>query len=107
MNAASNLLGDLPTDLSAEHLQTILASPAMRIERIVSHGQTSPPGFWYDQDQHEWVVLISGAARLRMEGEPPIDLTPGAYLNIPAHRRHRVEWTHPTEPTVWLAIHYS
>jgi cupin 2 domain-containing protein len=102
-----NLLRDLPESLPAEMFQTLLETSNVRIERIVSLGHASPPGFWYDQDQHEWVLLMSGAARLRLEGDEPFELRPGAYVNIPAHRRHRVEWTHPTEPTVWLAIHYA
>jgi cupin 2 domain-containing protein len=102
-----NLLRDLPESLPAELIQTLLETSSVRIERIVSLGHASPAGFWYDQDQHEWVLLMSGAARLRLEGEEPIELTPGAYVNIPAHRRHRVEWTHPTRQTVWLAIHYA
>ena len=102
-----NLLSDLPSSLPDELLQTLLATASFRVERIVSRGHASPPGFWYDQDRHEWLVLLSGAARLRLEGEEAVELTPGAYLNLPAHRRHRVEWTHPAQPTVWLAIHYA
>lgn len=79
----------------------------MRIERIVSHGHKSPEGFWYDQDQHEWVMLLKGAAKLRVESQQQlIELWPGDFLNIPAHERHRVEWTTADEPTVWLAIFY-
>ncbi len=80
----------------------------MRVERIVSHGHTSPPGFWYDQPRHEWVALLAGAAALRFEGDgAPVELRPGDSLTIPAGRRHRVEWTTPDEPTVWLAVHYE
>ncbi len=64
-------------------------------------------GFWYDQETHEWVLLVEGVARLMFEGEEPIDLRPGPFVNIPAHRRHWVEWTDPTQPTIWLAIHYG
>ena len=107
MNPPSNLLDDLPPDLSTEQIQTILAAPAVRIERIVSGGHVSPPGFWYDQAEHEWVVVLAGAARLRFEDGETIEMRAGDYVNIAAHRRHRVEWTHPEEPTVWLAIHYA
>ncbi|MEO6810639.1 MAG: cupin domain-containing protein, partial [Isosphaeraceae bacterium] len=72
-----------------------------------SMGQSSPDGFWYDQRGHEWVLLLAGSARLRLEGEEPIDLTPGMFVDIQAHRRHRVEWTDPERPTIWLAIHYG
>ena len=79
-----------------------------RLERIVSAGQATPPGEWYDQDTHEWVALLTGGAGLRFEDEAePRVLAPGDYLLIPAHRRHRVEWTDPEPPTVWLALHYS
>ena len=81
-------------------------TPGARIERILSTGQASPAGFWYDQDWTEWVFLLSGSAGLLIEGEDaPRVLRPGAYLEIPVHRRHRVEWTDADQPTVWLAIH--
>lgn len=102
-----NLLADLPDASSEEQFQTLLSTRHLRIERIVSLGQASPEGFWYDQPQAEWVLLVRGAARLRFEGEKPIDLTPGSFVHVPAHRRHRVEWTDDTGPTVWLAIHYE
>jgi cupin 2 domain-containing protein len=88
-------------------IETVLARPAVRIERIVSLGQTSPPGFWYDQEEGEWIVLLSGAAQLRFEDESHArQLTPGDCLDIAAHRRHRVDWTDPTAPTTWLAVFY-
>jgi len=107
MSAVKNLFAGLPADMPEELFQTLLSAPGLRVERIVSHGHSSPGGFWYDQETHEWVLLISGAARLRFEGGDPIEMVPGSYVNIPARRRHRVEWTDPTQPTVWVAIHYS
>ena len=107
MNSPSNLLGDLPRDLSTEQFEPIVAAPPVRIERIVSRGHASPPGFWYDQAEHEWVAVLAGAARLRFEDGETTEMKPGDHVNIAAHRRHRVEWTHPDEPTVWLAIHYA
>jgi cupin 2 domain-containing protein len=90
-----------------EIFQVLLATGNFRLERIVSTGQATPPGEWYDQDTQEWVVLLSGGAGLRFADEPePRVLRPGDYLLIPAHRRHRVEWTDPGQPTVWLALHY-
>ena len=106
MGKTGNLLADLPAELSEELFQTILGTTNFRVERIVSHGHRSPDGFWYDQATDEWVLLLSGAARVLFEGHPPIELAPGAWLHIPAHRRHRVDWTDPDRPTVWLAIHY-
>jgi len=101
-----NLFADLPADLPNELVQTLLFATSLRIERIVSHGHTSPDGFWYDQVQHEFVVLLKGAARLRFE-DGEVEMTPGSFLNIPAHRRHRVEWTDPHQPTIWLAVFYG
>lgn len=101
-----NLLSPLPDSLPKELVETLLAAPNLRIERIVSTGQASPDGFWYDQDTNEWVLLVQGAARVRFE-DRTVELVPGDYLHIPAHRRHRVEWTTPDGPTVWLAIHYA
>ena len=100
-----NLLRDLPPASVAEIIQTLVETSAIRIERIVSHGQASPESFWYDQDESEWVLLLAGAARLRLADEPdPRSLRPGDYLYIAAHRRHRVEWTDPHQPTIWLAV---
>jgi cupin 2 domain-containing protein len=100
-----NLWHDLPTSIP-EEISTVLAeSQHVRIERIVSHGQSSPEGFWYDQDEHEWVVVLEGAARLEFEDEA-LNLGPGDFVNIPARRKHRVAWTTPEGPTVWLAVFY-
>ena len=82
--------------------------PHLRIERIISRGQVTPPGQWYDGARDEWVAVLAGAARLRFEGEAaPRALAPGDWLRIPAHARHRVEWTDPEVPTVWLAVHFD
>lgn len=104
----SNLFADLP-DLLAEELTDVLVSDGrIRIERIVSLGQASPPGFWYDQAEHEWVAVLQGEAGLIFEGDrTPISLTPGDFVLIPAGRRHRVEWTTPDEPTIWLAVFFN
>lgn len=101
-----NLFANIPANLPQEFVETILSKPNLRIERIVSQGQSSPDGFWYDQDQSEFVVLLQGAARLRFE-EGIIEMAPGSFLDIPAHKRHRVELTSPHEPTVWLAVFYG
>jgi len=104
---SSNLFDDLPARLQDEVITTLLEAGNLRIERIVSHGDASPEGFWYDQDRHEWVALLRGEARLRFAGEEPVELKPGDCVNIPAHKRHRVEWTTPDQPTIWLAVHYG
>jgi cupin 2 domain-containing protein len=103
----TNLLDRIPADLPEELVETLLGAPGLRVERIVSLGHASPEGFWYDQEAAEWVLLLAGAARLRFEGDEPLELLPGSCVNIPAHRRHRVEWTDPARPTIWLAIHYE
>ena len=104
-----NLLGDLPPDAGEEVFQTLLERPGLRLERIVSRGQTTPPGEWYDQEQDEWIMVLSGFARLRVEDASgnmrDYDLVPGDSLLLPAHRRHRVEHTDPNKPTLWLALH--
>lgn len=106
MNA--NLLDPLPDSAVTEQFIELLARPGLRIERIVSMGQASPPGFWYDQAEGEWVLLLAGAARLRFADEAEDRaLAPGDWLDIPPHRRHRVEWTDPGQATVWLAVHYA
>jgi cupin 2 domain-containing protein len=100
-----NLLRDLPDAATGEVFDTLLHAPSVRIERIVSHGQASPEGFWYDQDEAEWVLLLAGAARLQFTDEAEArSLGPGDHLHIAAHRRHRVDWTDPTQPTIWLAV---
>lgn len=91
-----------------ERVELLAQSGAVRIERIVSTGQASPPGFWYDQERPEFVVVLAGSAGLRFEGERAVrKLAPGDWIDIPAHARHRVEWTDPATPTVWLAVHYA
>ena len=107
MSTLSNLFAALPGKRQDELVTGLLSAPALRVERIVSTGQASPPGFWYDQEWNEWVALLSGSARLRFEGESSARaMAPGDFVDIPAHRRHRVESTDPREPTIWLAIHY-
>jgi cupin 2 domain-containing protein len=105
MIAPGNLLRDLPDAWNGEVTEILLAAPGLRIERIVSLGQNSPPGFWYDQDEAEWVLLLAGAARLRFadESEDRV-LGPGDHVQIAPRRKHRIEWTDPEMPTVWLAV---
>ena len=108
MTIAVNLFADLPQHLPNELVTTLLDATNVRIERIVSHGHASPDGFWYDQDQHEWVMVLKGAARLRFEDdEQPVEMKPGDFVNIPAHKKHRIEWTTPDEPTIWLVVFYE
>ena len=104
----TNLFDGIPDELPEELFTTLLAADGLRIERIVSQGHASPPGFWYDQDENEWVVVLEGSAGIQFEGAgEPLELRRGSCLNIPAHTRHRVAWTDPKEKTIWLAIHFS
>ena len=92
--------------MPAELVTKLLEAADMRIERIVSHGHASPEGFWYYQDRHEWVIVLKGAARLQFE-DRMVEMKVGDFLNIPAFKKHRVDWATPDEPTVWLGVHYG
>ena len=101
-----NVFADLPPGTGAEQFVELLSRPGLRIERIVSTGQASPPEFWYDQPNGEWVLVLRGEARLAFEDEPePRQLQAGDFVDIAPHRRHRVECS--AAPTVWLAVHYN
>lgn len=102
----NNLFAELPSVLAEELFTTLINSAEVRIERIVSHGHVSPKNFWYDQDLHEWVIVLKGSARLEFE-DAFLEMKPGDFVNIPAHKKHRVEWTTPDEPTIWLAVFYG
>lgn len=102
----TNLYGEFPRHLPDELFTTLLEASNVRIERIVSFGNVSPEGFWYDQGQHEWVLVIQGAARLQFEDQT-LEMKSGDFVNIPAHKKHRIAWTTPDEPTIWLAVHYG
>lgn len=105
----ANLFASLPAASGeTEEFHDLLQRPGLRIERIVSTGQCSPPDFWYDQTEGEWVVVLQGEARLRFADEAEArHLRAGDYIDIAPHRRHRVEWTLPDSPTVWLAVFYA
>lgn len=102
----SNLFADVPYHLPDEVFTTLLDAADVRIERIVSHGHASPAEFWYDQPQGEWVIVLKGAARLQFE-DGIVEMKSGDFIDIPAFRKHRVEWTTPDEPTVWLGVRYG
>ncbi|AOU98764.1 cupin [Acidihalobacter yilgarnensis] len=101
-----NLLTKLPGDATAEAFEHLAGNGAVRIERIVSRGQHAPETGWYEQDGAEWVAVIQGEAVLAFEDGEHLHLRPGDWIDIPALRRHRVEWTTPDTETVWLAVHY-
>lgn len=102
----NNLLKGLPLNREQEVFDTLLERPGVRLERIVSSGQATPPGEWYDQEWEEWVMLVQGEAELLLEqGHQRRVMKPGDCILLPAGCRHRVEWTAPDQPTVWLALH--
>jgi len=93
--------------MKEEITEALLDTEHFRLERILSSGQMTPPGEWYDQNTNEWVILLSGEAGLLFEGEAEARvMSPGDFVHIPAHKRHRVEWTDPEQKTLWLALHY-
>ncbi|MGL6225988.1 MAG: cupin domain-containing protein [Thermoguttaceae bacterium] len=107
MNTLSNLFDRLPDSLVEEQIEILFLRPHARIERIVSDGQASPVGFWYDQDEIEWVLLLQGSAVLEFQDEPRFrELQPGDFLLIPAHQKHRVHATASNGKTIWLALFY-
>lgn len=101
-----NLFGHLPTGIDSEHFTELLSRPGVRIERIVSYGQSTPSDSPFHQDHDEWVLLLSGSAGLLIDGETERDLRPGDHMLIPAGRRHWVTRTATGKPTIWLAIHF-
>ncbi|HNC52843.1 MAG TPA: cupin [Accumulibacter sp.] len=104
-----NLFAKLPPfNAEDEQFLQLLARPGLLIERIVSSGHSSPPDFYYDQPEGEWVLLLQGEALLRFADEPEARrLRTGDHVDIAPHRRHRVDWTSPDQRTIWLAIHYG
>jgi cupin 2 domain-containing protein len=102
----ANLFDHLPVQSRDEELVELLSRKGIRIERIVSMGQSTPEDAPYNQDHDEWILLLKGAARLWIEGQEEQDLRPGDHLLIPARHLHRETWTAPGEPTVWLAVHF-
>ena len=102
----SNVFGSILDDKQNEQFYEILKNENVRIETIVSHGQISEEGFWYDQDENEFVMILEGYAILEFE-DKRIEMAKGDFLEIPAHCRHRIALTSPTEPTIWLAVFYA
>ncbi|MDD2661341.1 MAG: cupin domain-containing protein [Methylococcales bacterium] len=102
----NNIFAEIPEQIPEEIFECIIKQDNLYIERIISNGHVTPPGQWYDQAGDEWVLLIQGQATLLFEkNRRLVRLSPGDYLLIPAHARHRVEWTLPDFNTIWLAVH--
>jgi len=99
-----NIFDQIPHSLENEEVLPLLTAGNLRIERIVSTGQASPPGFWYDQSEHEWVVVLRGCGVVEYEDGTRLRLKGGEHLHIPPRVRHRVAETSREGPTVWLAV---
>ncbi len=99
----NNILSEiLPSD--DEIFETIFKNGNIKIERIVSNGQTSPENFWYDQNKYEFVILIKGKAKLEFV-DRDVELSNGDYLIIKPHEKHRVVCT--SKPAVWLCVFFK
>ncbi len=102
-----NVFNGIPAEIPEEIVQEIFKAQKIRIERIISKGHTSPKDYWYDQDENEWVMVLRGRARLEFSDDRTLlELKEGDYLNIPSHKKHRIEWTEPENETIWLAVFY-
>ena len=103
----ANIFENIKSNNPDELFEDIISNPKIKLERIVSNGQSSPEGYWYDQEKDEWVILLKGSAGIKFESDEKIvELKQGDYLLIPAHCKHRVDWTDKSEATVWLALHF-
>ncbi|MBS1257614.1 MAG: hypothetical protein MAG551_00658 [Candidatus Scalindua arabica] len=103
-----NIFSGIKNQSPEEIFETIIKTNQLKIERIVSHGHATRKGYWYDQDNDEWVIVLKGSAGLIFEGNrKEVIMKPGDYVNIPAHQKHRVEWTDANEETIWLAVRYQ
>ncbi|OHD97333.1 MAG: cupin [Sulfurimonas sp. RIFCSPHIGHO2_12_FULL_36_9] len=102
----SNIFDLIPATLKDELFEELISKESLKIERIISRGHTTPEHEWYDQRSNEWVILLQGEAILSFLNENDVRLKAGDYINIPAHKKHKVSWTKPDEDTVWLAVHY-
>jgi cupin 2 domain-containing protein len=98
-----NFFAGLPAVSEQEQFLTLFKSGSVKIERIVSHSHSSAVGFWYDQPEDEWVMVLRGYATLEFEGGEMIEIKEGHYVIIPSHMKHRVHRTDPE--TIWLTVH--
>ena len=104
---SNNLFLNIPDKIKSEIFDPIIKNEKFRLERIISQGQSTPEGEWLEQDNDEWVVLLTGKARIRFEDDKDSYLMEsGEYIYIPSRKRHRVEWTPSDKQTVWLALHF-
>jgi len=102
----SNFLDLIPEQVHDEIFQNIINTGRLKIERIISHGQSSPETGWYDQEENEWVMVMEGEAIIEFEDHREVRLGKNDFLFLKSHRKHRVKWTTPDKKTIWLAIHF-
>ena len=102
----NNLFAQIPTNLDQELSEVLVNNKVVCIERIISKGHTSPALGWYHQPKNEWVMVLKGEAIISFEDKTEIELKAGSYIEIAAHKKHRVSWTDPDNETIWLAVHY-
>ncbi len=102
----NNIFDAIPDNLETEVFNTLIDSNGVKIERIISKGHKSPESGWYDQDDNEWVLVLKGEATLLFSDGSSIKMKTGDFIDIPAHKKHRVEWTNPKIETIWLAVYY-
>jgi len=102
----NNIFDAIPKSASTEIFETLIESEDIKIERIISRGHVTPDPGWYDQDKNEWVIVLKGEALLVFADGTSLNLKTGDYINIAAHKKHRVDWTDPDTETIWLAVHY-
>lgn len=102
-----HFFANLPSNLETEVFEDIVRADSVRIERIISYGQGSPESGWYDQNEHEWVMVVQGSAAILFDNGHEYVLKAGDYLTIPAHQKHKVLWTEADNTTLWLAVFYS
>ena len=106
LTVIKNIFDTIPEVITREICEPLINTNALKIERIISKGHVSPQTGWYDQDKNEWVIVLKGAATLLFENNSSVQMKTGDYINIPAHKKHKVEWTDPETETVWLTVHY-
>jgi len=102
----SNIFNNIPKNINKELFEDIISKDGIKIQRIVSQGHTTTENEWYDQENDEWVIVLQGGATISFEGQDDVHLNVGDYINIPAHKKHRVSWTSENEKTIWIAVHY-
>ena len=102
-----NLFESIPESIQDEVVTEFARTKHVKIARIVSPCLMPPTSDWYDQSENEWVIVLEGEAKIVFDNNEEIHLKAGGYVDIPAHKRHKVTWTSPHTQTIWLAIHYQ